>query len=100
MADKPYTVMIAGVAKSGMEDYVRSFLIRLMDVSKKDEGCITYNIHESTENPGEFMLYSVWKNESSFEQHNNSPLMLEFKKELAPNMFEYQSPKTYWKLLS
>lgn len=100
MAEQPFTVMIAGVTKPGMEDYVRNFLIRLMEESKNDTGCILYNIHESTQNPGEFMLYSIWKDEAAFDKHNESPLMQEFKKELASDMFDHQSPKTYWKILS
>ena|SRR3990167_845818 len=94
-----YTVMIAGIAKSGMEDYVKRFLKQLMEHSQKDKGCIMYNIHQSIDNPSEFMLYMQWKNKEAFEQHNLKPEMQEFKHKLAKEMFEEQSPKTYWHLL-
>ena len=100
MADQPIAIMIAGITKPGMEDYVRDFLLRLENESKDDAGCLLYNLHESTMNPGEFMLYSVWKNEAAFEKHNQTPLMQEFKKELAKNMFDHESPKTYWKIIN
>ncbi|OGT37680.1 MAG: hypothetical protein A3F11_11255 [Gammaproteobacteria bacterium RIFCSPHIGHO2_12_FULL_37_14] len=94
-----YTVMIAGIAKSGMEDYVKRFLKQLMEHSRKDTGCIIYNIHQSIENPSEFMVYMQWKSKEAFEQHNLMPEMQEFKHKLVKEMFEEQSPKTYWHLL-
>lgn len=99
MSNKLFTVMIAGIAKSGMEEYVRKNLIEIMQHSKNDSGCITYNIHESINTPGEFMVYMTWKDEASFDQHNQKPEMQEFKKKLAPLWFEEQSPKTYWTTL-
>jgi hypothetical protein len=48
MSNGNFTVMIAGIAKSGMEDYVKKFLKQLMEHSRKDKGCILYNIHQST----------------------------------------------------
>lgn len=97
--DKYFTVLVAGRAKEGMEDYVKGFLTDLMDKSRQDKGCITYNIHQSTENPREFMLYSVWRDQTSFDDHNNTPHMQEFKHELHKELFTKESPKTYWNLL-
>ncbi len=91
--------MIAGIVKAGMEEYVENFLTKLMQHSRKDEGCIAYNIHRSKQNPLEFMLYSTWTNQEAFEHHNQSPTLQEFKKKLAQEMFEEQSPKTYWETL-
>ena len=99
MSHSPFAVMIAGVAKPGMEDYIKDYLVRLMQHSRHDEDCILYNIHQSGDNPGEFMMYSVWKSKDAFEAHNEKPEMQEFKKELAPEMFVMQSPKTYWQVI-
>lgn len=98
-SEKYFTVMIAGMAKAGMEDYIKNYLTELMKRSREDEGCLVYNVHQSTVNPGEFMVYMVWKDPKDFDRHNQTPEMQEFKKKLASEMFEVQSPKTYWKLL-
>jgi quinol monooxygenase YgiN len=100
MNNKSFTVMIAGIAKSGMEEYVKRYLIQLMEHSRKDKGCIIYNIHQSIDNPSEFMVYMLWESEAAFESHNKKPEMQEFKKQLAQDMFMEQSPKTYWHLLN
>lgn len=100
MKNDYFTVMIAGMAKPGMEDYVRRNLFEIMKNSRHDQGCITYNIHESIKTPGEFMVYMVWKDEKSFEKHNQTAIMQEFKKQLSHEWFEAQSSKTYWHLLN
>lgn len=99
MSNGSYTVMIAGIVKLGMEDYIKRYLKQLMDHSRKDKGCILYNIHQSIDNPSEFMVYMQWKSQRAFEQHNQTPEMQEFKHKPAKEMFEEQSPKTYWHLI-
>lgn len=100
MGNKYFTFMVAGMAKRGMEDYVKHFLTDLMIKSRQDKGCIAYNIHQSTDNPQEFMLYSLWRDKKSFENHNQSFHMQEFKQQLHTELFAKESPKTYWNLLA
>ena len=99
MNKKNYTVMIAGTTKSGMEDYVKRYLMQLMEHSRKDPGCLIYNVHQSIDNVCEFMVYMIWDSKEAFSKHNKKPDMQEFKNRLSDEMFEEQSPKTYWHLL-
>jgi quinol monooxygenase YgiN len=99
MKDNHFAVMIAGLVKPGMEGYMKHFLKELMEHSAKDEGCIAYNIHQSIDNPLEFMVYMLWNNEQAFNRHNEKPEMQQFKNELSKQMFEMQSPKTFWRLI-
>ncbi|MFZ2314453.1 MAG: putative quinol monooxygenase [Gammaproteobacteria bacterium] len=94
-----FTLMIAGLAKPGMEEYVKRVLKQLMENSQQDEGCIVYNVHQSIDNPSEFMVYMQWESKEAFEHHNEKPEVKEFRKRLAKEMFDEQSPKTYWHLL-
>ena len=100
MEKNHFAILIAGLAKPGMEEYVKRYLKQMMEHSSHDAGCITYNIHQSTENPTEFMVYMLWDSKKSFDMHNLKPEMQEFKKQLAHQMFDLQSPKTFWKLLA
>ena len=45
------------------------------------------------------MVYMIWKDQESFENHNKKPEMQEFKKKLAKHMFVEQAPKTYWNII-
>jgi len=99
MPGQNFTVMVAGMAQAGMEDYVKEHLKQMMQHSQQEEGCIIYNVHQSTENKREFMMYSVWVDQAAFESHNKTPAMEEFRHKLAKAMFDAQSPKTYWTVI-
>lgn len=100
MIENTFTVMIAGVAKNGMEKYVKGLLTELAEHSRNNSGCLVYNIHQSINNPAEFMLYSVWRDQDSFDKHNATPYVAEFRQKLAKELFDMQSPKTFWELIS
>ncbi|MEM1243446.1 MAG: putative quinol monooxygenase [Pseudomonadota bacterium] len=99
MSQEKFTVMIAGIVPPDMTDYAKRYLTGMMLYSRQDPGCHIYNIHQSVDQPNEFMMYSVWDNQQAFEAHNQRSEMQEFKKQLAKAMFQEQSPKTYWQLL-
>ena len=94
-----FVMMIAAKATPGMEGYLRHFFYELMQQSRNEKGCRTYNVHESLDHLGEFMLYGVWDSPEDFEHHNASPHMQEFKKQLSKKLFAIQSPKTTWRIL-
>ncbi len=100
MSEKPIGIMIAGCAQQGMQEYVKNYLNEIMEKSQHDEGCIIYNIHQSTQNPLEFMVYMLWKSQSLFEKHNEKPYMKEFREKLSHDLFPLQSPKTFWTLIN
>jgi quinol monooxygenase YgiN len=95
-----YIILISGIAKTGMEEYVKRVLTQMMEHSRQDKGCFLYNIHQSLDEPAEFMVYMIWENKAAFEHHNEKPEMVEFRKRLADELFAEQSPKSYWRLLS
>lgn len=99
MNHNKYAVLITAEAKPDMEEYVKRYLTQLMDFSRENRGCITYNIHQSADNPLEFMVYMLWESKQAFDKHNETPEMQAFKKELAKDMFTEQSPKTFWYML-
>lgn len=37
--------------------------------SRKEEGCLFYQVTESRNNPGRFHLYMVWRDEGAFRRH-------------------------------
>ncbi len=99
MKTKRFTIMITGIAKEGREGHVKSFLSKLMEHSKKESGCIQYDIYQNSEDPQEFLLFTVWHSQEDFERHNQTAEMQEFKHRLAKEFFIKQSKKTYWQLL-
>lgn len=99
MTQTNFAVMVAGQVSEDRCAYVEQYLTRMMKMSRLNDGCLTYNIHQSLDNPCEFMMYSEWVSQAAFDAHNNQPEMQEFIKELAAAMFDVRSPKTLWRVL-
>jgi quinol monooxygenase YgiN len=56
-------------AKSGHEEEVRSGLTSLTGPSRKEQGCLRYDIFEDKYYPGSFFTYEEWEKEEDLEKH-------------------------------
>lgn len=59
-------------AKPGKAESLREELIKVVQASRKEEGCISYTLHESTENPETFVFYENWRDEDALNRHIES----------------------------
>ena len=72
MADK--LVVIARIkAKDGHEDRVKFALKALIGPTRKEEGNVSYNWHQSPNDRRLFMSYEVWENLELFLKHLETP---------------------------
>ncbi|MEV0947032.1 putative quinol monooxygenase [Rhodococcus sp. NPDC049939] len=60
-------------AKPGSEDTVRDGLSSLAAESRKEEGCISYELFESQGQPGTFVTVEVWATQAAIDAHMKSP---------------------------
>lgn len=66
------TVIARVTAKKGAIESVRSELLKLIEPTRKEEGCIEYNLHQDNEDPAVFAFYETWESLASLERHMNS----------------------------
>jgi quinol monooxygenase YgiN len=66
------------VAHEGKEEAVRDALSTLVPAAKTEPGYIRYDLHQSNEQPGEFLFYEIWENENALDVHNNTDAMKAF----------------------
>lgn len=45
----------------------------LVEASRHDAGCISYDFLESATMPGEYMIIETWENDSVLDIHSNAP---------------------------
>ena len=50
-------------------DLVKAELLKLIDVTRAEEGCINYDLHQDNENPRHFMLYENWETRELWKTH-------------------------------
>jgi len=62
-------------AKQGEEAAVREALSAMVEPTRKEEGCLCYNLHVSTKNPADFMFYEQWASQEALAAHGKTDHM-------------------------
>ena len=75
MRNSRVTVIARVRARQGMEDEVRAELLALVAPSRLERGCISYHLHQSTEDPAQFMFYENWESRASLDAHLEMPYL-------------------------
>lgn len=63
------TIVAQIQAKPGKESQVRQELLSLVAPSRKDAGCLNYDLHQALDNHALFLLHENWTTEAHLEQH-------------------------------
>ena len=61
------------VAKADKVALVKSELLKLIDTTRNEAGCIQYDLHQDNENPAYFMFYENWESRELWQTHMNAP---------------------------
>ncbi|UII80264.1 putative quinol monooxygenase [Flagellimonas sp. CMM7] len=69
---KQLTVVAKITAITGKEKVLKEALTALIPITLKEEGCINYDLHVSTENDGVFLFYENWKSHELWQNHMNN----------------------------
>lgn len=54
-------------------DLVKAELIKLIDTTRGEAGCINYDLHQDNENPAHFMFYENWESRELWQTHMQAP---------------------------
>src|ERR1017187_251557 len=73
MNAKSLTVVAQIKAKPGKEGQVRQELLSLVAPSRKDAGCLNYDLHQALDNPALFLFHENWTSKALLDQHLQKP---------------------------
>ena len=59
-------------AREGQETLLEAELRALVGPSRREEGCLTYNLLRSIEPPGALLLHEVWASREAHSHHTNT----------------------------
>ena len=62
-------------AKAGEEAAVKEALLSLVGPTRKEPGCLCYNLHQSKTDPTQFMFYEQWASKEALAAHGKTPHM-------------------------
>lgn len=72
------TVLARAVARDGMAEQLRAELLALVAPARRERGCLSYDLHRSTEDPAQFMFYENWESRASLDAHLEMPYLDDF----------------------
>ena len=63
------TIVANITAKSDKIDLVKAEFEKLIDITRAEEGCINYDLHQDNENSAHFMFYENWESRDLWQTH-------------------------------
>ncbi len=73
MNSKPLTVIAILKAKPGKEAAMKKELLALIPPTRKEPGCLNYDLHQDTEDPARFVFHENWTSKAHLDAHLERP---------------------------
>jgi mannose-6-phosphate isomerase-like protein (cupin superfamily)/quinol monooxygenase YgiN len=65
-------------ARPGCEDALRDAIRRVEAPTRREPGCLDYQVFRSVRVPGELVIHSRWRDQAAFDLHASLPHTMEF----------------------
>lgn len=69
MSNQKLTIIARITAKEDKREFVKAELLKLIEVTRAEEGCINYDLHQDRENPNFFLFHENWENRELWQIH-------------------------------
>ncbi|MFT5809136.1 MAG: quinol monooxygenase YgiN [Moritella dasanensis] len=63
------TIVANITANNDKIELVKAELSKLIEITRAEEGCINYDLHQDNENPAHFMFYENWETRELWQTH-------------------------------
>lgn len=70
------TLIVTMRAKEGQHLLLEAELRALVAPTRKEEGCLQYDLHRGADQPGAFLFHEVWESREHHAAHTRSPHFL------------------------
>jgi quinol monooxygenase YgiN len=99
MNNKPLVVVAHVKAKPGQESTVRDKLLALIPITRREPGCLNYDLHQAADQPAAFLFHETWTTRQHLDDHLNRPHLQAFLAEAGVLLAE--PPQiTLWEMIS
>jgi quinol monooxygenase YgiN len=85
-------------AKPGQEPLLQAELTALIRPTRKEDGCILYDLHRSTDIPTDFLFYEIWASREAHAEHKRTPHFVRWNARKDTLLAARES--TFWKKIS
>jgi len=74
------TIVARILAIEGKGTLVKSELLKLVEPTRAEEGCINYDLHQDNENPNLFLFFENWESRELWQAHINADHISAYRK--------------------
>ncbi|WP_291992002.1 putative quinol monooxygenase [Candidatus Accumulibacter sp. ACC003] len=67
-------------ANADQIDLVKVELLKLIPITRAEEGCVAYDLHRDNDNPAHFTFFENWQSRELWQTHMNAPHIAAFMK--------------------
>ena len=75
---KALTIVARIEAKTEKVEQVKSELVKLIETTRKEDGCIQYDLHQDNDRPEVFLFYENWESRDLWQTHMSNTHLAEF----------------------
>jgi quinol monooxygenase YgiN len=79
-------------------DEGRALILEFVEPSRTQRGCLFYEVHQSTDDPAEFVVLDGWANADDLDAHAASEQVVRTVSRLSPMLAKPARVKTYQKV--
>jgi quinol monooxygenase YgiN len=89
------TLVVQLRPRDGQEMLLEAELRALVGPTRKEDGCLTYDLHRSAEGPAAYLLHEIWATREAHSKHTNTPHFLRWN--ARKDALLTSREVTYWK---
>lgn len=67
------TIVANICVRPGKIDLVKAELEKLIPITRGEQGCLQYDLHQDNANPAHFMFYENWESRELWQAHMSAP---------------------------
>lgn len=72
------TIVANIIANEDKIDLVKAELEKLIPITRAEEGCIQYDLHQDNEHPAHFMFFENWENRDLWQTHMSNQHLADY----------------------
>lgn len=81
-----HTIVVNINAKKDKTDFIRQKLLSLIDLTRVEEGCVVFDLHENNDDPSHFVFYEIWETRELWLEHLDTALFKEYKASISDSL--------------
>ena len=88
-------LVVTWVAKAGRETEVAALFAKLTEESRKEPGCVMYQVHRHRTEPRRFLIYEQYRDDAAIEAHRSAPHFLQYARKDLPKIADRTEGNLY-----